>query len=74
MKAISEGGFEIEMVGEIARMVAMAADPGKTKAASGKEAAFSSEFARSVKLVAGARNRLHLLVEATGISIGTDQP
>jgi hypothetical protein len=47
----------------------LTADPGKTKAAPRKEAAFSSEFASAVKLVAGARNRLYLLVEATGIPL-----
>ena len=52
VKAEGEG-FTIELVGEIARMVAMAAEAKNTKAAS-NEAAVSDVFACSVKVVAGA--------------------
>ncbi len=52
VKAQGEG-FTIELVGEIARMVAMAAEAKNTKAAS-KEAAVPDVFACSVKVVAGA--------------------
>jgi site-specific DNA recombinase len=48
-----EDGFTIELVGEIANMVALALGPDTQKAASG-EAAVPASFRRSVKVVAGA--------------------
>ncbi len=48
-----EDGFTIELVGEIANMVALAHEPRTTKAASGK-AAVPDVYRRSVKVVAGA--------------------
>jgi hypothetical protein len=58
-------GFTIELGGEIASMVAMEAQAKNTKAAS-KEVAVSNVFARSAKAVAGARNRLNLLLVTSG--------
>ena len=55
-----EDGFTVELVGEIANMVALALGPDTQKAASG-EAAVPVSFLRSVKVVAGARNQLNLL-------------
>jgi site-specific DNA recombinase len=47
---IENGGFEIELVGEIARMVALGTND--------KAAREGAAFASSVKVVAGTRNRL----------------
>lgn len=48
-----EGGYEIELVGEIANMLDVTEDAGNKKTARGR-AALSTEDRRSVKLVAGA--------------------
>ena len=58
-----EGGFEIELIGEIARMVELSLDPNGTK-----KAALDERTACSVKVVAGARNRLYLLIFAAGLA------
>jgi hypothetical protein len=52
-----EGGYEIELIGEIANMVDLATGPANKKAAPGR-AALSTDDIRSVKLVAGARFEL----------------
>ncbi len=54
----SDSGFEIEVVGEIAHMVALGSTTNTKKAAIPKDAACS------VKVVAGARNHLELLLGA----------
>jgi hypothetical protein len=46
-----EGGFEIELIGEIARMVELSLDPNGMK-----KAALDERTACSVKVVAGARS------------------
>ena len=51
-----EGGFEIELIGEIARMVELSLGT--------KKAALDERTACSVKVVAGARNQLYLLFAA----------
>jgi hypothetical protein len=51
-----EVGLEIELVGEIVRMVELGLD--------GKQAALPKEAASSVKVVAGARNTRYLLLFA----------
>ncbi len=53
-----DGGFEIQLVGEIAKMIALPDNSGGTKV---------GEYASSVKVVAGARNRLYLLIFAAGL-------
>ena len=50
-----EDGFEIELTGEIARMVALSLAEGKTK-----QAVLDEKTACSVKVVAGARNHREL--------------
>lgn len=55
-----DDGFTIELVGAIANMVALAIAPQTQKTAS-DEAAVPDAYRRSVKVVAGARNRLYLL-------------
>jgi DNA invertase Pin-like site-specific DNA recombinase len=50
-----EGGFEIALTGDIARMMALSMSEGKTK-----KAAFDEKTACSVKVVAGARNHREL--------------
>jgi hypothetical protein len=52
-----EGGFEIELIGEIARMVELSLDPNGTK-----KAALDERTACSVKVVAGARNQRYLQI------------
>jgi hypothetical protein len=54
-----EAGLEVELVGDIARMVHLAQNSNENSPVSG---AVQDEFARSVKVVAGARNQrcLHL--------------
>src|SRR5262249_20002712 len=56
-------GFEIELVGEIARMVELGAGSTKTRAAHGEAALFES----SVKVVAGERNQRYLHIVAARI-------
>lgn len=56
-------GFTVELVGEIANMVSLGLGPENNKAASG-ETAVPDAYRRSVKLVAGACNRLNLLFNA----------
>jgi hypothetical protein len=63
---LQENGFTVEFVGEIANMVTLALGPQTHKAAS-VEAAVPDTFRRSVKVVAGARNRLNLLFNAQQI-------
>jgi hypothetical protein len=55
----AEAGLEVELVGDIARMVHLAQNSNEDSPVSG---AVHDEFARSVKVVAGARNQrcLHL--------------
>jgi hypothetical protein len=55
-----DDGFEIELTGAIAQMVALSLDQTNTK-----KAAFDEKTACSVKVVAGARNQRYLLL-ATG--------
>jgi len=50
-----EGGFEIELIGQIARMVEISLNPHATK-----KAALDERTACSVKVVAGARNHREL--------------
>jgi len=58
-----DGGFEIELTGNIAHMVeASLAGPGSEKAV------LDERTACSVKVVAGARNRLDLLLTMTAMS------
>jgi hypothetical protein len=53
-----EGGFEIELVGEIANMVAVASDDPQRKAQTAQVGAAGDDlFRSSVKVVAGACNR-----------------
>ena len=54
-----ENGFEIELTGEIARMVALSLTKSDTK-----KAAFDEKTACSVKVVAGARNHRELTLRA----------
>jgi hypothetical protein len=54
-----EDGFEIELTGAIAHMVALSLDPTNTK-----KAAFDEKTACSVKVVAGARNHRELTLHA----------
>jgi site-specific DNA recombinase len=49
----ADGGLEIELVGDLAGMVQLTQNPGKDRPAA---AAVHDEFARSIKVVAGARN------------------
>jgi hypothetical protein len=58
-----DGGFTIELVGEIANMVMLALQPQTNKAAP-CGAAVPDAFRRSVKVVAGARNWHYLLFVA----------
>ncbi|MEQ9634835.1 MAG: recombinase family protein [Devosia marina] len=58
-----ENGFEIELVGDLAQMVAVA------QARDGKNAASVGKASRSVKVVAGARNQLYLLVFARDLPL-----
>ncbi|MEX0809043.1 MAG: hypothetical protein WD044_09960 [Dongiaceae bacterium] len=44
---MADGGFEIEIIGEIAHMMAITAETRQTKAATQREAAASASFARS---------------------------
>jgi len=64
MKPCDEG-IEIELVGAIARMVALGSE-GTARNGKGAPggAPPSAELASSVKVVAGSRNHLKLLVEA----------
>ena len=62
-----ENGFTVELVGEIANMVALALEPRTNKTASCK-AAVPDTYRRSVKVVAGARNHLNLLFDAPDIN------
>ena len=57
----AEAGLEVELVGDIARMVHLAQNSNQDSPVSG---AVHDEFARSVKVVAGARNHLNLLFDA----------
>jgi hypothetical protein len=52
-----DDGFEIELAGAIAHMVALSLDQTNTK-----KAAFDEKTACSVKLVAGARNQRYLQI------------
>ena len=54
-------GFEIELIGEIAAMVSLGRDDG-TRARSRESAADQALFESSIKVVAGARNHLDLLL------------
>jgi hypothetical protein len=57
--ADGERGFEIELVGEITAMVGLSlADKGSARRTAGDQ----DMFRRSVKVVAGARNHLDLLL------------
>jgi DNA invertase Pin-like site-specific DNA recombinase/HPt (histidine-containing phosphotransfer) domain-containing protein len=56
-----DGGFEIELVGEIVGMVALGQETPKSIT---KTAALDAGTACSVKVVAGVRNRLYLLFDA----------
>jgi len=60
----AENGFEIELIGEIAAMVDLGA---QAKAAAPKGVAVPEAYRRSVKVVAGVRNHLDLLL-STGAS------
>jgi len=53
----AEAGLEVELVGNIARMVHLAQNSNEDSPVSG---AVHDEFARSVKVVAGARNQRYL--------------
>ncbi len=53
-----DGGFEIELLGEIAKMITLPEGSGSIQV---------GDVASSVKVVAGARNQLYLLFVATGI-------
>jgi site-specific DNA recombinase len=55
----TQDGLQVEIVGEIVRMVELGLDA--------KQAALPKEAACSVKVVAGARNRLYLLFVATNL-------
>jgi len=55
----AENGFEIELIGEIAAMVDLGA---QAKAAAPKGSAVPEAYRRSVKVVAGVRNHLDLLL------------
>jgi hypothetical protein len=50
----TENGLEIEIVGEIAKMVELGIETGA------KQANFDERSTRSVKMVAGARNQRYL--------------
>ena len=58
-----EKGFEIELIGEIAAMVDLGA---QNKTAGPKGSAVPDAYRRSVKVVAGARNHLDLLLSTGG--------
>lgn len=59
-----DGGLEVELVGEVARMVEPASSPDNKNTAPGGAAASVDAvlFRRSVNLVSGTRNRLKLLL------------
>src|SRR5262249_37468562 len=61
----AETGFEIELVGEIAAMVDLGA---QAKAAGPKGSAIPATYRSSVKVVAGARNHLDLLLSAATLA------
>ena len=61
----SKGGFEIELSGEIARMVELSHGPNGTK-----KAALDERTACSGKVVAGARNCLNLLLFTSSVIAG----
>jgi len=54
----AETSFEVEIVGEIAHMIEMGMDEGKKKGP-----VLNERMARSVKMVAGACNRLDLQLQ-----------
>ena len=56
----ADSGFEVDFVGEIANMIKM---PG------GQDVQNLGHYAISVKRVAGARNRLYLLIFARGLPV-----
>jgi len=59
-----EGGFDITLTGDIARMMALSISEGKSK-----KADFDEKTACSAKVVAGARNHLDLLLTAAAMSL-----
>ena len=63
----SKDGFEIELVGEIANMIDLANTTATNKKAAPEGPAVPALYRSSVKLVAGARNRLNLLLIANGL-------
>jgi site-specific DNA recombinase len=58
---VGQRGFEVELVGEIAAMVSLGRDDG-TRARTRESAADQALFQSSIKVVAGARNHLDLLL------------
>jgi hypothetical protein len=60
----AENGLEIEIVGEIAKMVEL------SLGSNAKKANLDDRLTRSVKVVAGTRNRHYLLFRAEGLPMG----
>jgi hypothetical protein len=62
---LAGGGLQIELVGEIAKMVHLARESEKNDLFSG---AIHDEFARSVKVVAGGRYQRYLPISEAWIT------
>ncbi len=63
-------GFEMELVGEIANMVQLAQTAAHKGKAASREAANLQNYRSSVKVVAGARNCLNLLLSVSSVKFG----
>ena len=60
----ADDGLEIELVGEIVNMIELDQTTAHKRTAASKEAAVHDVYRSSVKVVAGARNCLNLLLHA----------
>ncbi len=66
----TDDGFEVELIGDIANMVELANVPNSKKNAAPEGTAVPDSYRSSVKVVAGARNCLNLLLFIKGLEIG----
>ena len=68
VRPLERGVFEIDLVGEIVNMVDLAQTAVQTKTAASNEATVPDVYRSSVKVVAGARNQLYLLLTTDDLS------